>query len=118
MSAGTGIEQRSIILMPFPYTDLSGAKKRPSLVVSSSDFNSRNDDVICCLITSNPEDSRHSIRINNKDMENGYLEFDSKVKPYRIFTINKKLIYKVLGRLNLTKSKLIAEEINKMINIK
>ena len=118
MSAGTGIEQRSIILMPFPYTDLSGAKKRPSLVVSSSDFNSRNDDVICCLITSNPEDSQHSIKINNKDMENGYLEFDSKVKPYRIFTINKKLIYKVLGRLNLAKSKLIAEEINKIINIK
>ena len=103
MSAGTGIEQRSIILMPFPYTDLSGAKKRPSLVVSSSDFNSRNDDVICCLITSNPEDSQHSIRINNKDMENGYLEFDSKVKPYGIFTINKKLIYKVLRRLNLAK---------------
>ena len=118
MSAGTSIEQRSIILMPFPYTDLSGAKKRPSLVVSSSDFNSRNDDVICCLITSNPEGSQHSIRINNKDMENGYLEFDSKVKPYRIFTINKKLIYKVLGRLNSVKSRLIAEEINKIINIK
>ena len=118
MSAGTSIEQRSIILIPFPYTDLSGAKKRPSLVVSSADFNSRNDDVICCLITSNPDDSRHSIRINNKDMENGYLEFDSKVKPYRIFTINKKLIYKVLGRLNSAKSKLIVEEINKIINIK
>ena len=118
MSAGTSIEQRSIILMPFPYTDLSGAKKRPSLVVSSTDFNSRNDDLICCLITSNPEDSQHSIRINNKDMENGYLEFDSKVKPYRLFTINKKLIYKVLGRLNSAKSKLIAEEINKIINIK
>ena len=118
MSAGTGIEQRSIILMPFPYTDLSGVKKRPSLVVSSTDFNSRNDDVICCLITSNPEDSQHSIRINNKDMENGYLEFDSKVKPYRIFTINKKLIYKVLGRLNSAKSKMIAEEIHKIMNIK
>ena len=118
MSAGTSIEQRSIILMPFPYTDLSGAKKRPSLVVSSTDFNSRNDDVICCLITSNPEDSQHSIKINNKDMENGYLEFDSKVKPYRIFTINKKLIYKVLGRLNSAKSRLIAEEINKIMNIK
>ena len=47
MSAGTGIEQRSIILVPFPFSDLTGAKKRPALVVSSSDFNIKNDDVIC-----------------------------------------------------------------------
>ena len=118
MSAGTSIEQRSIILIPFPYTDLSGAKKRPSLVVSSTDFNSKNDDVICCLITSNPEDRQYSIKITNKDMEIGYLEFESKIKPYRIFTINKKLVYRILGRLNFSKSKLVIEEINKIIGVK
>ena len=118
MSAGTSIEQRSIILMPFPYTDLSSAKKRPALVISSLDFNTRNEDVICCLITSNPEDMQHSIKITNKDMEKGYLEFDSKVKPYRLFTINKRLIYKILGKLNLSKSKLVIEEINMIISMK
>src|SRR3989344_3943546 len=104
MSAGTSIEQRSVILVPFPYTDLSGAKKRPALVISSYEFNSRNEDIICCLITSNPEDSQYSIKITNKDMETGYLEFDSKIKIYRIFTVNKKLIYKILGKLHLPKS--------------
>lgn len=118
MSAGTGIEQRSVILVPFPYTDLSGAKKRPALVISSLEFNAKNEDVICCLITSNPEDRQHSIKITNKDMENGHLEFDSKVKPYRIFTIHKRLVYKILGLLNLTKSELIVEEINKIISMK
>ncbi len=117
-NAGTNIEQRSVILIPFPYTDLSGAKKRPALVISSLAFNSSNDDVICCLVTSNPEDMQHSIKITNKDMEKGYLEFDSKVKPYRIFTVNKRLIYKFLGKLNLAKSKLIVEEINKIIFMK
>lgn len=117
-NAGINIEQRSIILIPFPYTDLSGAKKRPALVVSSLDFNAKSEDVICCLITSNLEDKQYSIKIINKDMENGYLEFESKVKPYRIFTVNKGLIYKMLGRLNLSKSKLIVEEINKIIHIK
>ena len=117
-SAGTSIEQRSVILIPFPYTDLSGAKKRPALVISSLDFNAKNEDVICCLITSNLEDHQHSIKITDKDMESGYLEFDSNVKPYRIFTVNKSLIYKMLGRLNLSKSKLIVEEINKIIHIK
>ncbi len=117
MSAGTSIEQRSIILIPFPYTDLRGAKKRPALVVSSHEFNSKQDDVVCCLITSNPEDKEHSIKITNKDMETGHLEFESKIKPYRIFTVNKKLIYKILGKLNTSKSKSAVEEINKIITI-
>ena len=118
MSAGINIEQRSIILISFPYTDLSGAKKRPSLVLSSLEFNMKSEDVICCLITSNPDDIQHAIKISNRDLEKGYLEFESKVKPYRIFTVNRKLIYKVLGKLNLSKSKSIVEEINKIINIK
>ena len=117
-SAGTNIEQRSIILIPFPYTDLSGAKKRPALVISSSDFNQKNEDVVCCLITSNLEGKQHAIIIDNKDMETGLLEFESKVKHYRIFTVNKKLVYRVLGKLNLLKSKLVIEEINKIIYIK
>ena len=118
MSAGTSIEQRSVILIPFPYTDLSGAKKRPALVISSVDFNMKSEDIICCLITSNPEDRQYSIKITSKDMESGFLEFESKVKPYRIFTVNKRLIYKVLGKLNLSKSKLVVEEINKIISMK
>ena len=118
MSAGTNIEQRSVILIPFPYTDLSGAKKRPALVISSNDFNSKSEDVICCLITSNPEDRQYSIKITNKDMEKGYLEFESKIKPYRIFTVNKKLVYKVLGKLSFSKFKFAIEEINKIIAIK
>lgn len=117
MSAGTSIEQRSVILVPFPYTDLSGAKKRPALVISSLDFNIKNEDVICCLITSNPEDKQHSIKISNKDMERGYLEFESRIKSYRLFTINKGLIYKVIGKLNLSKSKLVIEEINKIVHM-
>ncbi len=114
-SAGTSIEQRSVILVPFPYTDLSGSKKRPSLVISSNEFNNKNDDVICCLITSNPQDRQHAVNITTKDMESGYLEFESKIKPYRLFTVNKKLVYKILGKLDISKSRLVIDEIDKII---
>ena len=118
MTNGINIDQQSVILVPFPFSDLSGAKKRPALVISSFPFNIKNEDVICCLITSNPADRQHTIKITNKDMESGFLEFKSKVKPYRIFTINKKLIHRILGKLNLSKSKSIVQEINKIIEIK
>lgn len=115
-SAGTNIEQRSIILVPFPFSDLTSAKKRPALVLSSTEFNRKNEDVICCLITSNPA-AKNSIKITNKDMESGFLEFDSYVKPYRLFTASKNLVYKNLGRLNKEKSKLAAGVLNKLIEI-
>ena len=77
----------------------------------------RSDDVICCLITSNPEDRLHAIGIYNKDMEKGQLEFESKVKLHRIFTIHKKMIFKTIGKLNVAKSKLVVSELNQIINI-
>jgi mRNA interferase MazF len=116
-SAGTNIEQRSIILVPFPFSDLTSAKKRPALVISNTEFNKRNEDVICCLITSNPA-AKDAIKIANKDIESGFLEFDSKIKPYRLFTVSKSIVYKVLCRLNKKKSQLVIDEIRKLIELK
>ena len=117
MTTGTNIEQRSVILVHFPFTDLSGAKKRPALIVSCAEFNRKNEDIICCLITSNLDDTQHSIKINNNDMEEGFLEFDSKIKPHRIFTVHKKLVYKQLGKLNSIKSKLAVSELKEIIEV-
>ncbi len=116
-SAGTSIEQRSIVLVPFPFSDLTSAKKRPALVISNTEFNNKNEDIVCCLITSNPA-ARDAIKITSKDMESGFLEFDSRVKPYRLFTVSKNIIYKVLGKLSKEKSQLVTDEIGKLIEIR
>jgi len=42
----------SIVLTRFPFTDLSGAKRQPALVVSRD--NQRRSDLIGCFITSTP----------------------------------------------------------------
>lgn len=116
-SAGTNIEQRNIVLMPFPFSDLTSAKKRPALVISKTEFNKRSEDVICCLITSNPA-AKSVIKITNKDMESGFLEFDSGIKSYRLFTVSKNIIYKVLGKLSKEKSQLAEGEIINLIKIR
>jgi mRNA interferase MazF len=82
-------DQKDIVLIPFPYSDLTGAKKRPALIISNNRINST-EDRICCLITSNqPEDG---ILLN--DFESGKLSFKSWVKPHRLFTIHEKIIRK------------------------
>ena len=117
MKDGINVDQRDVILVPFPFSDLSNAKKRPAFVVSNNIFNTNGQDVVCCLITSNPENKDYTIDITNKDMESGFLEFDSKVKTYRIFTVSKSIIYKNLGKLNIKKSTQITNEIKKLVEI-
>jgi mRNA interferase MazF len=48
----TACERGSIVLVPFPFTDLSEVKRRPALIVSTRHYNERTDDVIIAQITS------------------------------------------------------------------
>ncbi|GMT48806.1 MAG: hypothetical protein IEMM0008_0345 [bacterium] len=55
--------EASVVTFPFPYTDLSHAKRRPCLVVK--DFTG--DDVILCLITTQRRSDEFSISLEDKD---------------------------------------------------
>lgn len=88
-------EQRDIVLLPFPYSDLTGAKQRPALIISNEHLN-KTEDRICCLITSNaPEDG---LLLNS--FESGTLPFKSWVKPQRLFTVHEKIIKKKICRVS------------------
>ena len=89
--------QKDIVLIPFPYSDLTGSKRRPALIISNEKLN-KTEDRICCLVTSNIHE--RDIEIKNSDFENGRLLFKSSVKPHRIFTIDKKIIIKKLCTIN------------------
>jgi len=84
-------EQREIVLIPFPYSDLTGSKQRPALIISNQKLN-KTEDRICVLITSNkPNDG---ILIKSNVCSKGSLPFKSWVKPHRLFTIHKGIIKK------------------------
>jgi len=87
-------KQGEIILIPFPYSDLTGIKKRPALIVSNEKLNN-SDDRLCCLITSSKP--KEGILINS--LEKGNLPFKSWVKPNRLFTVHQKIIQKSLCRV-------------------
>ncbi len=102
-------EQMDIVLMPFPYSDLTGSKQRPALIISNKNLNNT-EDRICCLITSNkPKDG---VLISNNFVKNGKLPFESWLKPQRLFTINEKIIKKKL----CTITENFHDEILKVVN--
>lgn len=114
---GMMFNQRDIIFVPFPYTNLSGIEKRPVLILSENKYNSKNEDIICCALTSNLNGINEGIKVNNKDMESGHLNFDSIVAPCKVWTPEKKKVISKIGKLNIEKSKEVVKFLNLHIKI-
>ena len=114
---GTNVRQRDIILIPFPFSDLSTSKKRPAIIISNFSYNTHNDDIICCAITSNPRNYTGCVPITSADLDEGQLNYESKIKPTKVFTLNKNLIIKPLARLNTEKSEEVIRNLNYSIKI-
>ena len=70
-----------IVVMPFPFSDLSGAKRRPALVIT----NLKGEDLILCQITSKKVKDEYAITITDEDFDEGSLKQESNVKPNKIF---------------------------------
>ncbi len=105
-------EQRDVVLIPFPYSDLTGSKQRPALIISNSLVN-KTEDRICCLITSQP--IKEGILINS--FESGKLPFKSWVKPHRIFTIHERIIRKKICMVTSTFHDAVLTKINEFLQL-
>ncbi len=108
------IKQRDILLVPFPFSDLSGRKVRPVIVVSKDRFNNSSQDVIVCAITSNTAKELYSVEVDSSDLEEGKLFNDCCIKTESILKIDKKLAIKMIGRLKKEKFSQVLEKIDSL----
>ena len=97
------LEQRIICLVPIPFTNLHSTKKRPVLIISNTDYNQRTEDILVMAITSNIKMRKYSTLISYKDMETGNLLKQSLVRVDKIYSINKSLVVKEFGKINICK---------------
>lgn len=100
----TTFNRGDVVLIPFPFTDLSTVKQRPALIISSLNFNNSHDDVIAMAITSQIPKAiaEEDYLLSREEMELANLPKPSIVKTGKIVTINKVLIRKKLGGLPAT----------------
>ena|SRR3989338_10274191 len=101
----------SVVVVPFPFSDLSQAKKRPALVIT--DLN--NNDLILCQITSQQIHDNYSITLEDKDFSKGSLKKESNIRPNRIFTADKNIILYQVGQVNEKKINQVIEKIVEII---
>jgi len=97
------VEQKDLLLVPFPFSDQSGRKVRPVVVISNKEFNDHSEDVVVIGITSNISKDKYSISLTNKDLENGRLITDCYIKVENILKLDKELIIKKIGKIKISK---------------
>lgn len=105
----TNYKKWEIVLVPFPFTDLSTVKRRPALVVSPDNYNA-DKDVVIAYVTSQ---INLSPRIGDYDLQKwkeAGLPKPSKIRM-KFATVDKNIIIKTLGKLE----KIDSDEIEKTI---
>jgi mRNA interferase MazF len=84
-----------IVLVDFPFTDLTQTKKRPALLIKSLE----GDNNILCQITTKRRNF-HKYEINLlKESCLGNIKFDSYIYLDMIFTLHKNLIHGKIGEV-------------------
>ena len=96
-----------VVVVPFPFSDLTEAKRRPALVIAQLE----GDDIILCQITSQWLKDKYAISIDENDFATGTLKQKSNVRPNRIFTADRQIILYRVGHLKDRKVKEIIGEI-------
>jgi mRNA interferase MazF len=96
----------AVVLVPFPFSDLSKSKLRPAVVLADVG----RDDWILCQITSNPYNDVRAIELVDSSFATGSLQVTSYARPGKLFTANHSLMGEI-GSLKTAPFKQIVEAV-------
>ena len=86
---------RQVILLPFPFSDLSASKLRPALLLATAD----KGDWVLCQITSNPYADPRAVMLAEDDFAEGGLQRISHARASKLFTAHESLFQRAVGQL-------------------
>ena len=85
----------SIVLIRFPFSDLSGAKVRPAIALADVG----RGDVVLCQVTSQSYGDDNAVTIAATDLASGSLRLASFARPGKIFTANEAIVTTTIASL-------------------
>lgn len=106
--------QGDIVLIPFPFSNLSNSKPRPAIIISNSRVN-KTQDIILAQITSNIQNDEFSFPINDKIVTNPLRE-NCEIRCHKLFTASKEIVLRKISSLkdsNYDKVKLVIDTLIK-----
>lgn len=85
----------AVVLVPFPFSDLSQAKLRPAIVLADAG----RGDWILCQVTRNPYGDPHAVPLVETNFASGSLRTESYARPGKLFTASRDLMVGQVGEL-------------------
>jgi mRNA interferase MazF len=85
-----------VVLVPFPFSDLSQSKVRPAVCLADAG----RGDWVLCQITSNPYGDPAAVPLDAQDFESGGLLVASFARPGKLFTAHAGLLVRSVGALS------------------
>ena len=101
----------SVVLVPFPFSDLSQSKRRPAVVLA----NAERGDWILCQVTSKSYADALAVELGDPDFERGSLRLVSYARPAKLFTAHERLFVSEAGVLSAESLKRITDEVISVI---
>lgn len=96
-----------VVIVPFPFSDLTGTKRRPALVVAQL----HGDDLVLCQITSVNRGDEYAVQLSAGDFVSGGLSKPSFISSNRIFTADSALIMDSVGHISQGKMKEVSDKL-------
>jgi PemK-like, MazF-like toxin of type II toxin-antitoxin system len=100
-----------VVVVPFPFSDLSQSKRRPALVLAVL----QGDDLILCQITSKSIKDNYAIPVDENDFESGSLNQESNIRPNRLFTADNHIILYRIGNIKIIKLNQVIDKVVEII---
>ncbi|MFW5693251.1 MAG: type II toxin-antitoxin system PemK/MazF family toxin [Thermoguttaceae bacterium] len=97
----------SVVLVRFPFSDLSTSKLRPAVVLADVD----RDDWILCQVTSNAYADPRAVKIADSDFASGSLMRTSYARPGKLFSANTAIMQRVVGSLAAAKHEAVVDAV-------
>jgi len=97
----------TIVLVRFPFSDLSQAKLRPAVVLADAG----RGDWILCQVTSKPYRDTQAVALNDASFATGSLRVASYARPGKLFTANHSLMVTQVGTLKPASFKQVIEAV-------
>ncbi|MDP1717077.1 MAG: type II toxin-antitoxin system PemK/MazF family toxin [Burkholderiales bacterium] len=114
MPPTTGYNFGDVVLVPFPFTNQAGAKKRPAVIISSAAYNTAQRDFIIMAVTSQLRPLGALGEAPVADWEAAGLIKPSAIKPV-ITTIEQALVIRRLGQLTTEDQQALRSAIAKIV---
>jgi mRNA interferase MazF len=89
-----------VVLIPFPFSDLSQSKLRPAVCLADAG----RGDWVLCQVTSSPYGDPSAVALNAADFKTGGLLVASFARPGKLFTASAGLMVKSVGTLSSLRS--------------